>query len=76
MHTEYIFKTRVTTDETGESQYCMKVWKAGETEPPVWDIAATGHPAALREGSCMLVAHHVAASFGKVTVTSLQGSVT
>lgn len=73
LHTEYIFKTRVKKSETGESQYCLKVWKAGQTEPLVWDITAIGHPAALKEGSCMLVAHHVAASFGKVTINSLEG---
>lgn len=68
LHKPYWFKISVQTLETGESLYSMKVWEQAGVEPEAWDITARGQPSSLSEGSCMLVAHHVAASFGNVSI--------
>ncbi|ABQ90766.1 DUF1349 domain-containing protein [Roseiflexus sp. RS-1] len=66
----YIFKMRVQTDTGGAHRYWLKVWPAGGTEPVGWTVAGTA-PAGdqpLSQGSLLLVAHHVDASFGDITV--------
>lgn len=70
-HKPYIFKLRVETRSNNESMYCMKVWDADSPEPINWDISSIGHPNSLRNGSCMLAAHHVSASFGDLLVTPI-----
>jgi hypothetical protein len=69
----YIFKMRVQTDTGGAHRYWLKVWPAGGTEPVGWTVAGTA-PAGdqpLSQGSLLLVAHHVDASFGDITVQPL-----
>jgi uncharacterized repeat protein (TIGR02543 family) len=65
----YNFKVRVETiPGQGAGLYSFKVWENGESEPSGWDLthqAVTG----LENGSFLLFAHHVDASFGDVTVT-------
>lgn len=71
LHVPYIFKTRVETLADGNSQYSLKVWPQGETEPETWDITAPGSVIALKEGAILLVPHHTAATFGDVTIRAL-----
>jgi regulation of enolase protein 1 (concanavalin A-like superfamily) len=66
----YIFKMRVQTDTDGAHRYWLKVWPAGGTEPVGWTVEGTA-PAGdqpLSQGSLLLLAHHVDASFGDITV--------
>jgi len=65
----YIMKARVETLTDGTSRYAYKMWPQSQPEPAGWalDVVDTG-PAT---GSVVLIAHHVDASFGTVTVTPL-----
>ena len=67
-HRQYQFKFKVITMQSGKSRYFMKVWKMELPEPDDWDLITNGHDRGLSRGSCMLVAHQVAASFGKITI--------
>jgi len=63
-----MLKMRVET-QGSDAIYRIKTWKANETEPG-WLASGTsvndvGH------GSFMLLAHHVYATFGNVTVTPI-----
>ena len=69
--TPYIFKMQVKSVPSAPSQFKMKVWEADTQEPAAWDMEGTGTAGALRSGSMMLVAHHVEATFGRVTITPL-----
>jgi hypothetical protein len=66
---KYIFKLRVQSNASGPGTYAMKVWEDGQPEPQEWDFEGTGVQNELKGGSLLLVAHHVDASFGKVTVS-------
>jgi len=44
------------------------VWEENHPEPETWDLDAPGTVTSLKEGSFLLGAHHVAASFGNVNV--------
>lgn len=68
LHIPYVFKARVITTLNGTSRYYMKVWRQGLDEPMAWDLIANGHPKGLATGSVMLVAHHVACTFGDISV--------
>lgn len=53
----------------GVTRYAFKFWPATAEEPPSWDwehVQVSRH--ALRRGGVALVAHHVDASFGNITV--------
>jgi len=71
LHVPYIFRARVETLIDGTSQFRMKVWEASQSEPANWDLSSPGTSKSLTEGSVLLVAHHVAASFGNVRITPL-----
>ena len=61
-------------DATGEwrARYSFRIWDAAEDEPTTWQcVHVLRSTAALRAGSLGLIAHHVDASFGDVTVTAL-----
>lgn len=74
----YVFKMRVQTGAGtgGGDLYSMKVWPACTSEPAAWTVVGT--PAAgdqpLAQGSLLLVAHHVDASFGDVWVRPVGGT--
>jgi hypothetical protein len=56
----------------GVTRYAFKLWPAGATEPSSWDwehVQVSEH--ALRRGGVALVAHHVDASFGDISVVPL-----
>lgn len=69
--TEYMFKMNVMDTAQGAT-YRFKVWQANKTEPVDWDmVGEVTDGDAPDGGSMLLVAHHVDASFGDVTVTPL-----
>lgn len=68
-NTQYIFKMRVDSVSGGTARYRFKMWPASETEPAAWDMDGRGATGEPLSGSLVLVAHHVDAQFGKVTVT-------
>jgi uncharacterized repeat protein (TIGR02543 family) len=67
--TTYMWKVRAQT-VSGHIVYSFKEWKAGDSEPSAWTMqfTATSGPAA---GAVILVAHHVDATFGDVTIQPL-----
>ena len=69
----YVFKARVrTTTILGfpHGRYRFKYWLAGDVEPD-WMLEATGWAGGMMGGSLLLIAHHVDATFGDVTVVPL-----
>lgn len=65
----YIFKMRVDS-VPGGAQYRLKWWPSGEDEPSGWIL--TGFQSLSDDpghGCILLLAHHVDASFGAVTIT-------
>ncbi len=67
----YIFKIRAETHPGEGTLYSAKVWAASDSEPVDWDFSGMDGPSDLPDGSMLLVAHHVDATFGTVTVTPL-----
>lgn len=68
---EYIFKMRVETVENVGGLYRIKVWPSTDTEPVDWMLSAQEGTSDPQNGSFLLVAHHIDATFGDVTVTPL-----
>ena len=64
----YIFKMRVETIVGQGGMYKFKVWQAGTSEPSTWlqGMQSLSDP---QNGSLCLLAHHVNADFGDVTIT-------
>jgi hypothetical protein len=59
-------------DGRGVTRYAFKLWPAAAAEPSSWDwehVQVSEH--ALRRGGVALVAHHVDASFGDISVVPL-----
>ncbi len=67
-NTQYIFKMRVESIPGNGGLYMMKVWEAAGIEPVEWDLIGQEATTDPQEGSVLLVAHHVDARFGNVTV--------
>jgi len=63
---KYYFKARVE-----RLNYKLKVWKYGDPEPQTWDLEGDGFADDPQYGSILLLANHVDATFGDVTVVSL-----
>jgi len=68
--TTYLFKVDIQSGNAPSSPatYRFKVWPAAEPEPDVWDIVQSGANGEPSGGSMLLLAHHVDARFGAVTV--------
>ncbi|HPU25210.1 MAG TPA: DUF1349 domain-containing protein [Phycisphaerae bacterium] len=67
----YMFKMRVQ-NTAGGAEYRLKYWRSGQAEPGGWQL--TGTQTAGEDpgrGCILLLAHHVDAHFGNVTVTSV-----
>jgi hypothetical protein len=62
----YRFRIRSETAEQGR-RYRLKAWHEGEKEPAEWTLESRA-PAAPASGSFLLVAHHVDATFGDLSV--------
>ncbi|NIO70361.1 MAG: hypothetical protein GTN71_15375, partial [Anaerolineae bacterium] len=65
----YVFKMHVETITGPLGLYSFKVWEEGQPEPSVWDLVAQEGLWDPQNGSLLLIAHHVDASFGDVTIT-------
>ena len=72
----YFWKMRVQTIPGSGSQYRLKVWEDGQGEPLDWQMSGLEPEDALANGSFLLVAHHVDATFGNVTVIPTQHTLT
>jgi hypothetical protein len=70
----YYFKMRAETIPGYTSLYSFKVWPADEPEPAEWAFKGQQRLWDPMYGSVLLVAHHVDASFGNITVTALNKS--
>jgi len=68
--TTYVFKMRVE-NVSGGGLYRFKAWEQGTPEPSEWRVTQQESPSDPQRGSVALVAHHVDALFGPVTVTPL-----
>ncbi|MEM9514942.1 MAG: GDSL-type esterase/lipase family protein, partial [Actinomycetota bacterium] len=69
--TTLIYKMRVETDDFGVPRYSLKVWPDDQSEPASWTLAGFDEPDDPQLGSLVLLAHHVDATFGDVTVEPL-----
>jgi hypothetical protein len=69
LEVRYIFKMRVESVAGQGGLYSLKVWEDGQLEPSAWNLIYQAGSSNLANGSFMLLAHHVDASFGDVTVT-------
>jgi hypothetical protein len=68
----YYIKMQVKTIVGTGSQYKVKVWPVGSAEPANWLLTytqPTGQSDALSNGSLILLAHHVYATYGTINVT-------
>ena len=70
----YVFKMRVH-NPAGGPEYSLKVWPQGQPEPLMWTLTHQQGSTDPTSGSLLLLAHHVDATFGTVSVTPL-GSTT
>jgi len=70
------WKLRAETLPSGRTFYGLKIWKASETEPELWQMHGSEGTDDLQNGSLIVVAHHVDARFGKIEITSLDDDVT
>ncbi|MBV9181946.1 MAG: hypothetical protein JO356_11600, partial [Acidobacteria bacterium] len=62
---KYMFRFRNKQNSLGGSHYSLKVWPASESEPGAWYLEGDGEKT---EGSVVLAAYRVDASFGKISV--------
>lgn len=63
----HMFKMRVE-NQTGGHHYALRVWKQTDPEPAEWDLMYLDVDRRAARGSLLLVAHHVDATFGEVSV--------
>jgi regulation of enolase protein 1 (concanavalin A-like superfamily) len=66
-----MYRMRVQTDSvTGASTYKLRVWPANTAEPTTWKVTGTQSSSVDPGHGCLLLlAHHVDATFGPVTIT-------
>lgn len=74
--TTYVFKIRVETVPGQGSLYTLKVWEQVDTEPDGWDLMGQADIGDPSNGSFLLLAHLVDATFGDVTVNELGSDTT
>lgn len=67
--TTYLYKMRVETRAGVGGLYNFKVWQSGQPEPSQWLMTRQESLADPQYGSVLLIAHHVDATFGNVTIT-------
>jgi hypothetical protein len=69
---KYWFKIRVETKSGGRSDYSLKAWADGQSEPG-WNLMVIENSDDQPSGSFLLIAHQANATFGNVTVVSVDG---
>ena len=70
-NTTYNLKVRVESIPNQKAYYWFKIWEQGTSEPATWDLEGQGTNGETAGGSVVLVAHHVDADFGPVTITPI-----
>ena len=70
MGATHIFKMQVLGQPDGSTLYQFKAWNAVDPEPAGWLLSDPDF-GDLPSGSLLLVAHHVRAHFGTITITPL-----
>ncbi|TDD98955.1 hypothetical protein E1269_28155 [Jiangella asiatica] len=68
----YVMKVRVQSLPQG-ARYSMKWWRHGTAEPTAW-TATIDDADSVANGSIVLIAHQLDATFGNVEINSLTGS--
>ncbi len=71
----YYWKVRVDNSVGANGLYHLRMWADGDDEPDTWH-SLEGNNLSLREGSLLLLAHHVDVTFGDVVVCPLGGCST
>jgi regulation of enolase protein 1 (concanavalin A-like superfamily) len=69
----YNLKMEVAPINSSTSQYSIKIWEVGTSEPAAWRLTAQS---ARQDGSIVLGAHRSDVAFGPVTVTPLGSDTT
>jgi hypothetical protein len=64
----YYLKMRVTTFAGQGGSYSFKAWPASQVEPSTWMLSGQAQLSDPQRGGLLLVAHHVDATIGAVTV--------
>ncbi len=65
----YFFKVNIQSSTNNKpATYRFKMWDANSAEPTGWDFVQVGRKGEPESGSLLLLAHHVDAEFGAVTV--------
>jgi regulation of enolase protein 1 (concanavalin A-like superfamily) len=72
--TTLVYKMRVETETNGLARYRLKVWPSTQSEPAAWTLDGTGSAGDVTNGSLLLLAHHVDATFGDVQIRPVNGS--
>ena len=67
----YWFRSRVETKSSGY-YYFFKVWEEGSKEPEKWSLQRQSDRNGLGKGSFLVVFHHVDATLGNLTVSSVK----
>jgi hypothetical protein len=65
----YVFKFQVLTRINGDHRYNLKVWLQSDPEPSDWSLTFDSNSSNLANGSFLLIAHHVDATFGDISVS-------
>jgi len=70
LETTYMTRTRVesTSSGGGGGIYRFRIWESGTPEPTSWLLEGQEGADDISSGSLLLVAHHVDATFGNITV--------
>jgi hypothetical protein len=65
----YLFKVNIQSNTPDQpATYRFKSWNIMDPEPAAWDFIEQGEPGEPASGSILLLAHHVDAEFGTMTV--------
>ena len=65
----HYLKVRVETTAPDEGGlYSAKVWRDGDPEPTEWQLVRQDDPDDLKDGSLLLVSHHVDVTFGDISI--------
>lgn len=70
----YMFKVQVSTQEGSGDTYKLKVWKSGTEEPIDWTMTYLNEQPQISDGSLMLLAHYVDATFGDPMIRPINPS--
>jgi len=67
----YLFKLRVESAPDGSATYRLKAWEESQPEPDAWNLTHQAQASDPTNGSFLLLAHHVDATFGDLIIKGL-----